>query len=196
MKFKTIILAIVFYGTLSPFSFSDLFAKEHIQDPSFEEHQQDTRNRILLGSLLCASSAAFFTNKFLLEGQFPLIMSIPLGLISTAIGITGFVSIYQAGSFYRKTYTREKFSSLIAQGKKRLTQAEYEDIAKQFAKQSKIRNSILHDKQLYISLAATLCGLLISYSSEVDEKNNPSLILTTAGIAMLVHLTTTGIKSA
>jgi hypothetical protein len=190
MNWKVIILAIFFHGHICPFSFSDFFAKEQIQDPSFEEHKQDIRNRILLGSALCGSSAAFFANRLFLENQFPSIMSIPLAVAYTGIGITGIVSIYHAVSFYRQTSTPEKFSAVITQGKKNFTQAEYANVLKQFIKQSKTRKAMLLDKQLYLSLAATLCGLFISYSSEVDEKNNPSLILTTAGICMLVHLTT------
>lgn len=186
MKFANnlLYLLLITHHIIIPFSFSDLFRKEEVKDFTYEENQQQLRDAIYLGSTLVGSSAAFFTNRLLQEGQAPLIVSIPLSIVAAALGICGITILTAAGYDYYRCGTPEKFAAFITRKKQNY---EYKTKVKKWREYDQYFHNLAHDKQIYVGAGATLLGLLSSYAKSEGGNDNPSLILSVAGVCIITE---------
>lgn len=183
MNLKAIFLAIIFHGTISPFSFSTSrsaspFASP-FKDPTHEECRMWARDKAYLGAELLGVSLISYMIAF---NSKSLPIFVMLGLPSFLNSVHGsFYLIDAVHEFFRHRNPHKSAQWLIYQ--KHF--GSYKKDITQLRQYNETLHILLHNKQLQIGAAAIALGFLTSYTQM--DTSNPTIILTFAGAALIAE---------
>lgn len=183
MNLKAIFLAIIFHGTISPFSFSTSrstspFASP-FKDPTHEECRMWAQNKAYLGAELLGVSLISYMIAFTSKSALIFIM---LALPSFLNSVQGSIHLIDAGrDFFQHSNPHKSAEWLIYQKQFK----SYEKDIARLRQNNDTLHAFLHNKRLQIGAAAIALGFLTSYT-EMDNRN-PALILTFAGAEIIAE---------